>query len=153
MASLCTPFTVTLRRDVDNSRELGKIPCCQCIFLCFLWLIKILQSFLLIHVLPTHQMPFPICYKLSYIHALYLTNNTWCIFCQFLNPIHLFLLVYKARQYYCKDEVTLRGLSLRGGGWGVTAATVNVAPGYMYFHRKIEEKYMYNQNKSLHVAV
>ena len=84
-------------------------------------------------------MLFPVCYKLSYIHALYLTNNTWCIFCEFLNPIHLFFLVYETCQYYSKDEVTFTGLSLRGGGRGVTVATVfiNVAP--VYFHRKKKE--------------
>ena len=95
-------------------------------------------------------MPFPVCYKLSYIHALYLTNTTWCIFCKFLNPIHLFLLVYETCQYYSKDEVTFTGLSLRGGGRGVTAATVDVAPGY--FHRK-KKKEKYNQTKSRHSAV
>ena len=94
-------------------------------------------------------MPFPVCFKLSYIHALYLTNTTWCIFCKFLNPIHLFLLVYETCQYYSKDEVIFTGLSLRGGGRGVTAATVNVAPGY--FQRKKKEKY--NQTKSRHAAV
>ena len=95
-------------------------------------------------------MPFPICYKRSYIHALYLTDNTWCIFCKFLNPIDLFLLAYKACQYYPKDEMTFTQLSLRVGRQGFSAATVKfVVSGY--FHRKIEEKQ--NENKSLHVAV
>ena len=73
------------------------------------------------------------------MHCILPIPLTWCIFCKFLNPIHLFLLVYETCQCYSKDEVTFTGLSLRGGGRGVTAATVNVAPGY--FHRKKKEKY------------
>ena len=60
-------------------------------------------------------------------------------FLQILNPINLFLLVYETCQCYSKDEVTFTGLSLRGGGRGVTTATVDVASGY--FHRKKKEKY------------